>query len=362
MVDRGLPHRRNFLLPGSGAETFDDSVTPAKTSGAAPSMAPGPLITFSQNAMGCEFQVLCSAAEQSILANAIADGFRLLQELEQQLSIYQPTSRISQLNQRASQQEELLDDLLFELFRSAIELSEMTDGAFDITANPLSRVWGFHRRQGELPAEQEIRAARLAVGFRNVVLDATKRSIRFTHPQTKIDLGGIGKGFALDRLCEMLDSAGAENFLIHGGQSSVLARGRRNTAGSDAGQPWIVGISHPVQPRVRLAELQLVDQAIGTSGSGRQNFVYQGRRYSHIIDPRSGWPPDHSLSATVIAPDAMTADALATGVFIMGPEATGRLCDNHPEVTAIVIAESKTAGKLKIETFNLSDDRICWFD
>src|SRR5205807_6185114 len=143
-------------------------------------------------------------------------------------------------------------------------------------------------------------------------------------------------------------SAGVHDFLIHGGNSSVLARGRRN---SELG--WSIALRHPLKPEVRLAEFILSNQALGTSGSGTQFFHYQGKRYGHIVDPRSGWPAEQVLSATVIAPTAEQADALSTAFYILGPEPARLYCERHPEIAGLLVRPTGTSGEIELHPLNL---------
>ena len=207
---------------------------------------------------------------------------------------------------------------------------------------------------------------RQQVGSEHVQLLDDQR-VHFLREGISIDLGGIGKGYSIDRATELIESEGISDFLIHGGQSSVTARGHRAVHEEPNG--WTIGISHPTVPNVRLAELYLRDQSLGTSGSARQGFFHQGKRYGHVIDPRNGWPASQFLSTTVITPTAAEADALATAFFVMSIDEVSHYCAEHPQVKAIVIfdckesdatgtegARSTTKGGLEIRTFNLQPD------
>jgi len=192
-----------------------------------------------------------------------------------------------------------------------------------------------------------------------------------------LNLGAIGKGYALDRAADALTAGGVGDFLIHGGNSSVLARGGRISdfrfqisnledtvrANSEICNlkseiaSWSVALRHPLKPDVRLAEFTLANQALGTSGSGTQFFHHQGKRYGHIIDPRSGWPAEQVLSATVIAPTAERADALSTAFYVMGLAAAAAYCERHPDVSALLVTQSKAAGGIELHPINLPEDR-----
>ncbi len=313
----------------------------------------GPLFHFSSNAMGCEFQVLCTAEGRQALATAVTDGFDLIHFLEQQLSIYRPTSELSQINRRAYSDTVTVEPTLFALLQLANELCEVTQGAFDVTATPLTRLWKSHRQSLSLPSHAEISDCLGRVGSQHLVFDSNHGTLQFEIEGTTIDLGGIGKGYALDRLNEHLQSSGCTDFLIHGGQSSVIGTGQRSDRSGQQKHAWQIAVTHPLQANKTLATLHLENQAVGTSGSGRQNFVVDGKRYGHIIDPRTGWPADTLLSVTVIAKSAVLADALATAIFVAGQAFAASICD-HFGVSAILISN---AGKI-IETINLPEENI----
>jgi thiamine biosynthesis lipoprotein len=153
-----------------------------------------------------------------------------------------------------------------------------------------------------------------------------------------------------------LGAAEVESYMIHGGTSSILARGHRQS-GTDR-EGWTVGVQHPLLPERRLLELQLCDRAVGTSGAGTHQFYVQGKRYGHIIDPRTGHPVDGVLSTTVVAPRAAVADALSTAFYVMGPERVAVYCQQHPEVTAWITTPGQRAGAVELHVFN--GQRLSW--
>jgi thiamine biosynthesis lipoprotein len=156
-------------------------------------------------------------------------------------------------------------------------------------------------------------------------------------------------------MAEVLLLDGVGDFLLHGGHSSVLARGSRS--GGSGNEPgWLVGLAHPLKPERRLAEFRLDNRALGTSGSGTQFFHYQGKRYGHILDPRTGQPAEGVLSSTVIAPSAAEADALSTAFYVGGIELAERYCNTHPSTSAVLVTAA-TAGELQITAINLKDSQ-----
>jgi thiamine biosynthesis lipoprotein len=308
------------------------------------------LFRYSRRAMACTFEMFIDAGRYRKAAPAALAALDLVDRLEDQLSIFRPESEISRLNRDAAWDAVEVEPRLFALLAEAVELYHDTAGAYDVTSGQLSRVWGFTRREGRLPDADELEAARARVGSEHLELDRAARSVRFLRPGLEINLGSIGKGYALDRAAEQLAAEGIENFLLHGGASSVLARGDND------GEPWLVGVRNPLVPEERVGHLRLADRALATSGAASQHFVHDGRRYGHIIDPRTGWPAEGVLTATVLAPSAARADALSTAFYIMGTQAAQEYCRSHGEVGAVMTCGCE--GGIKIHTIGL--DELAW--
>jgi len=307
------------------------------------------LTRFSRRAMACEFEVILNAGQYSQGSEAALAALDLVDQLESQLTVYRDDSEISRLNETAHLQNVKVEPRLFALLEQAAEISRETDGAYDVTSGPLSKVWGFYRRDGHMPGESELKDVMHCVGMQNIDFASGKNTIRFRRPGLEINLGSIGKGYALDRMCEQLIAGGIENFLLHGGNSSVLARGRsqasevrRQEAGNNNhGNGWCIGLRHPMFPERRIGEILLRNRAVGTSGSGTQFFIHEGRRYGHILDPRTGWPVEGTLSTTVAAPTAAEADALATAFYVMGRNNATDYCRRHPSISAAIISPAR---------------------
>lgn len=292
------------------------------------------LVEVSRAAMACRFEVFLNAGQYEHGTQAALEALDRVDALEDQLSIFRETSEISRINREAAAGPVEVEPGLFGLLELAVRLHAETGGALDITATALWDVWGFSRRQGRIPTEEELATARQKVGSEHVELDARAKTVRFTKPCIRLSLGSIGKGYALDRSAERMLEHGVGDFMIHGGQSSVLARG--SAAGTPAGG-WLVGLHHPLRHRERLAEIRLGDRALATSSSEKQFFRYRGRRLSHILDPRTGQPAEGLLSVTVLAPTAALADGLSTAFFVMGAEATIAYCESRPELGALLV-------------------------
>src|SRR5262245_14567579 len=345
--------RRDFLSGKSAARALDDALA------APPQELPPPnsvgveagshLLSVSREAMACLFEIVFDAATYRDRTDAAVTALDLVERLEDQLTFFRDTSEVAAINRRAANEPVVVEEGLFCLLKRAAELSQSTGGAFDITAGGLSKVWGFFRRQGQMPAAPDVNTALATVGWQHLQFDDAAHSVRFSQPGLELNLGAIGKGYALDRAADVLVQGGICDFLIHGGNSSVLARGGRTIPG------WSVALRHPLKPSVRLAEFVLRNQALGTSGSGTQFFHHQGKRYGHIIDPRTGWPAEQVLSATVIAPTAEQADALSTALYVMGLDAAHAFCSSHPDISALLVTQTTASGEIELHPSNLTD-------
>lgn len=371
MSDEPLPNRRAFLNGRSAVDAIreraDSSVTDSDRDVGIrrpPSRCSNYLEQYSTHAMACEFEISFNMHQYPQAGSGAMDAFELIAQLEAQMSVYREDSEISKINQGGTGGPIIVEEHLYRLLKLSIEIYESTNFAFDMTAGQLSKVWGFESRNGKLPHRQSIAESLDRVGSNYLTLSDGDRSIRISKDGVLINLGGIGKGAALDRAGNLLSSREIGDFIIHGGKSSVLAFGESvhsltdsNDTGSTRSCGWKVGVSHPTLPDTRLAEVVLRNQALGTSGSGRQGFFHQGKRYGHIIDPRTGWPASHFLSTTVISPSAALSDALATAFFVMTLEEVDAFCESHSHVSAIIVSKNRRLpGQVELHPFNLSDD------
>jgi FAD:protein FMN transferase len=286
--------------------------------------------------MACKFEITLPSelSEQLDQASAALDT---VDEIEDALTIFRSSSEIARINRDAFEQPVTVEQDLFDLLWQCRSLHIETAGAFDITSTPLSRVWGFLKRQGRRPTDEEIAEARASVGMQHLALDPQTRSVRFLRPGMSLNLGAIGKGHALDRVSSQLRRGGVFTALLTGGASSIHALG----SGPD-GLGFKVGIRDPAAHDRRLGTVRLSDQALGVSGAGEQFFEENGKRYGHIIDPRSGWPVEGRALVAVVAPSAARADALATAFYVGGRDVTEAYLQRHPEVSAVLVDMSLT--------------------
>jgi len=343
------PSRRDFIA-GRLQQPTADTVEGADTELASVDY----LFQATRRAMACDFQVSFDSRLYPEGPEAALAALDVVDQLEAELSVFRDSSQVSQLNRLAAEQPVTVDTMLCELLQHCLEIWKQTDGAFDITSTPLSRAWGFFRREGRMPSTREVEDARKAVGSQWLKVEHSNRTVRFEHPDLEINLGSIGKGFALDR-CGACLAVDVGDFIIHGGYSSILAHGNRQLA-SEARNGWQIAVRHPLKPQQRLIELTLNDCAAGTSGSANQFFSHQGKRYSHLLDPRTGWPAEEMLSATVLSSSAADADALATAFFVMGVQRTVQFIKDNPQVRAVLVCSGERSGATDVHLVGLSDD------
>jgi thiamine biosynthesis lipoprotein len=284
--------------------------------------------------MGTEFQAILAGPDRQYLLEAANEALDEVERVEARLSHYRFDSEISDLNVRAAYEAVLMEPSLLELLERAVALSRATDGAFDITAGPLVKCWGFFRGQGRLPEPGAVAEARDRVGSHLLEIDSGARTVRFQCEGVEVHLGAIGKGYAVDRMAETLRGLRVEAALLHGGTSTVYALGAPPS--EDA---WEVGLCDPADRERRLGTVRLRDRALSTSGDYEQFFELDGRRYSHVLDPRDGSPARGTRSATVLAPSATDTDALSTAAFVLGERGAGRLCERFPGIGIIVVPD-----------------------
>jgi len=346
-------NRREFLSGRalrSQLETAADALGDALTDNARQAPAGGSTVRLSTRAMACDFSVFVNPESAGQLRYA-SDALDLLHPLEGLMTVYRDDSEMSRVNQCAFGESVVTERSLFELLLRARILSVETERGFDPTMGPLIAFWRACRARGRIPEQHEIDTCLARTGINRVRFDEQTLGIGFEVQDMELNLGAIGKGFALDRMSQRLTEQGLDDFLCHGGHSSIRAQG------SHHGLPgWPIGLRNPLFTEQRLATVLLQDQAMGTSGSNVQYFRLQGRRFGHILDPRSGWPVEEILSCWVFAPTAEQADALSTAFFVIGVENARRYCDNHPEVSAILIPQPRQGRSLEPVNCGVPDD------
>jgi thiamine biosynthesis lipoprotein len=291
-------------------------------------------IRVQRRAMACRFEVTLHG-ENGHDVTAAREGLDEVDRIESALTVFRETSDLVRLNRAAGNGPAPVGVEMFGLLRLCHELHAATDGAYDVTSTPLSRCWGFLEREGRLPSPQEIAAARARVGMMKVELDEAARTVRFSRPGMELNLGSIGKGYALGRVGTLLKDRGVADALVSAGGSSVLAMGSDDNG-------WLIDLRSRQVTRDRLARLRLRDAALGTSGAGEQFVEIGGTRYGHVLDPRTGYPASGVLSASVVTGEPALADALSTAFLVGGPDLARRYCDDHPGTLALVTCDDGT--------------------
>jgi thiamine biosynthesis lipoprotein len=224
---------------------------------------------------------------------------------------------------------------LFALLERCLDYSRQSEGAFDITVGPLMRIWGFYRGTGRLPAPEEVAQARETVGYGNVILDARQQTVRFRIPGVELDPGGVGKGYAVDRMVEVLKARGIASALVSAGSSSIYGLGHPP---GEAG--WRVQIRHPRDWTRTVEEVVLRDESLSTSGDYEKFFEAEGKLYSHIMDPRTGRPAASGVvSVSVVAPSTLDSEIWAKPFFVLGRSWAAR---NKPQQLRVFLCEETT--------------------
>jgi len=284
--------------------------------------------------MGTHIQVELFSSDKTAADNCSRQVFDEMHRIDKLMSPYIPSSELARLNAQAHQQATVVSKELFDLIDRAIYFSELTQGAFDITYASVGYLYDY--RHAKKPDDDNIKQSLDAINYRHIILDASEHSVKFRHKDTKIDLGGIAKGYAVDNAIQLIRNCGVNNALVSaGGDSRIL--------GDKNGKPWMMGIQHPRNKNRVVVRIPLRDSAISTSGDYQRFFIQSGKRYHHIIQPQSGRPVDHTWSASILADNALTSDALSTSAFVMGTEKALQLI-NSLEHTEAIIIDSK--GKM----------------
>ncbi len=265
------------------------------------------------DAMGSTYSVVVYGSDEARLRAAVQDASDEARRLDNLLSNYIQASEWSQVNREASRKPVRISTELFQLLSACVDYSRESDGAFDITVGPLMKVWGFYKGSGHLPHRAEVRGAMAAVGYRNLLLDAENHTVRFAKEGVEIDPGGIGKGYAVDKMVAVLKDDGVTSALVSASGSSIYGLGAPpNEAG------WKIKIRDPKDASKIVAEVMLHDSSLSTSGNYEKFFFAEGKMYSHIMDPRTGYPSEGMLAVSVVSPKTIDSEAWCKPYYIRG--------------------------------------------
>lgn len=270
-------------------------------------------IEDSLDAMGTTYSVVAYGEDRHKLMAAVEEAFEEVRRLDGMLSNYRPESEWSRVNREAAKGPVRISSELFELLAACQDYSRRSEGTFDITVGPLMKLWGFYKGSGRLPHRAEVRGVLARVGYGKVQLDPAASTVKYRRDGMEMDPGGIGKGYTVDRVVAVLKQHGIGRALVSAGGSSVYALGAPPKE-----QGWKLKIRNPKNRLQTVEEVTLSDSSMSTSGNYEKFFRAQGRLYSHIMDPRTGFPAQGMLSVSVIAPSTLDSEAWTKPVYILG--------------------------------------------
>lgn len=330
-------------------------------------------VQLARNAMGTRFELVLPARETPVLRAAAEAALAEIDRIEAELSVYRPASQVAHLNRLAAQQPVKVTHELFCLLQRARDIWLNTQGAFDITVGAALRCWGITNGAGCVPTEHELTAARALVGMDKIELSETDRTVRFKCAGVQINLGAIGKGYAVDAAVAVLRDAGVRNALVHAGTSTVFALGKSPDA-----TPWKVAIPAPPEnfgaPRAAKCALtacephdtrraicvvELADTALSVSAIWGRWFQTQNNAYGHIVDPRTALPVCDTLLGAVVRPNATEADALSTALVVLGAPGLDTLACAYPGTRMLAITGSARDEKFNVHALGL-DCKMTW--
>ena len=294
----------------------------------APGAHAGLWLRAEEAVMGTAIQVELRAPDRASGERACAAVMAEMHRIDRAMSPYKAQSELSILNREAPLHEVPVSEELFGLLQRAQAFGRLSQGAFDVTYASVGHLYDY--RLGVAPDDTTVALWKPGIGLQHLLLDARRRTVRFGHPRTRIDLGGFAKGHAVDRATALLAGLGITSaYVAAGGDSRVI--------GDRGGRPWTIAVRHPRRAEEVIAVLPLEDCAVSTSGDYERFFERDGVRHHHLLDPRTGRSPGGVASVTILAADGLTAEALSKTVFVLGIEAGLRIVDAFPGVDALVV-------------------------
>lgn len=287
--------------------------------------------TTSAKLMGCGFQISVIHPDEQLAWEAIQAGIAEITRIENLISSWDEASQTSEIIRQAGVQPVQVDQELFDLITRSIKISELTDGAFDITFASVGGLYTFDGIEHPIPSDAKLETYKSKIDHHQVVLDKNDLTVYLKKPGMRIGFGAIGKGFAAMKAKVVMQKMGIENGLVNA-SGDIICWGRQ-----EDGLPWSIGISDPKQPNQAIAHLSIDEGAIVTSGSYHKFFTSEGTRYAHILDPRTCKPTTGIKSVSIVCPDAELADALATSVFVLGTEKGLELINKLKNIECLII-------------------------
>ena len=287
------------------------------------------MFKYHQVSMGTTVEITLIAGREEEARKAAMQAFQEIKRIEQLMSPKTTSGDVFRINQASGTEWVSVSPETMDVIGKAREISILSEGAFDITVAPLTQIWRTARERGVPPAAEEVMRVLELVNFREI-LTSPEGKLLLKKKGMAIDLGGIAKGYAVDKAFEVLQSLGYENVIVNAG-------GDLRVGGRKSNQPWTIGIQHPGDPDRIMAKVLLSGSAMATSGNYQKFFVYQDKRYGHIFNPRDGFPTEACQSVSTFHRDCMTADALATAVFVLGPAKGYALCQKLEGVNSFIV-------------------------
>ncbi|WP_433778353.1 FAD:protein FMN transferase [Flavobacterium anhuiense] len=291
--------------------------------------------------MGGRFDISIVDKDSISAEKNIDEVIAEITRIENLISDWKPTSQVSEVNQNAGIKPVKVDREVFELTKRAIKLSEITNGGFDISFAAMDRIWKFDGSMTEMPSAEAIKKSVEKVGYKNIILDSTESTIFLKLKGMKIGFGALGEGYATDKCRAMMIAKGVQAGIINGS-------GDMSTWGKQPnGKNWKIGITNPFKPEKILAAIPLKEGAVTTSGSYEKFVVFNGKRYSHIINPATGYPATGLCSVTVFGPNAETANGLSTSMMVLGQKEGLLLLQKFPDYSCVLITDKGKIVKSK---------------
>ena len=297
------------------------------------------LYKYHQVSMGTVVEITLIGDDSEAANQAALRAFQEIKRIETLMSPWLDSSDVTRINRAAGKEWVKVSPETMEVIKKAQEISELSEGGFDITVGPLSELWRKAREKKTPPPVEDVKGKLDLVNYKKLGIDSEGK-VLLKKKGMAMDLGGIAKGYAVDRAFELLMSLGYKNMIVNAG-GDLRAGGLKNN------QPWSIGIQHPRDSKIILARISVSDTAVATSGDYEKFFLDQGKRYHHIFNPKDGFPTNGYQSVTILCKDGMTADALATAVFVLGPEKGYPLCQKLEGVNCLIVDQE---GKIIISS------------
>ena len=281
--------------------------------------------------MGTMIEIILMGDDEGSADQAVLQAFQEMKRIETLMSSWIDSSDVTRINRSAGKEWVKVSPETMEVIKKAKEISELSEGAFDITVAPLVDLWRKAREKKTPPSVEDVKGKLDLVNFRNIGIDPKGR-VFLKKEGMAIDLGGIAKGHAVDKAFNVLRSLGYHNLIVNAG-GDLRAGGKKHN------QPWSIGIQNPREPQKILTRIPLSDAAVATSGDYQKFFIYQGKQYHHIVNPKNGFPTEGCQSVTIVTKSCIAADGLATAIFVLGPKKGYALCQKLDGVDCLIVYE-----------------------